>query len=194
MTLKFHEGDKLCNPARPEWGIGTIIDIEVYPGQRVQRIRINFAGAGVKTMAVPPAKLVSPNTKKAAEGQTKQDLDPNTTNVDLLTILPDIVTDRLAETEARLAEFARLYRFSDTPRDIFDWAVMLTGSPDPLQAFTADELAAHHSLFARRRDGALRELRRQTGKEGGEEHLIELIRKIRDERVRTRILTVLDRR
>jgi len=192
MDQPWREGDAVANPVRPEWGIGRIIGIELYPGQTARRIRINFAGIGVKTMVIPPARLVRPGQAPADDEQRlKEKLDADRARVDALTALPETLYDRLASLGERVAALAALYRFAPDARGIFDWAVAQLGEKDPLATFSADQLEQHFAAFARRRDRMMQQLHHQAHADGREETLESLLDHLASPEIRRRIQAIM---
>ena len=187
----FKEGERVVSPERPDWGTGRILAIETYPGQTALRIRVSFSGVGVKTMVVPPGRLVRPGEQITEDQRLKEQLAGGKSITDRLLLLPGVVTDRLAGLDARLEALAKLYRFDETPRSIFDWAVMQTGEADPLTTFTADELARSFRQFVRRRDQALGDLLKQAKAEGIEQKSYETLQRWAPEQFRRRIRAAL---
>jgi hypothetical protein len=160
MEFEIKVNAEVVNPVRPEWGIGKILSVEPGPGGKGLRVRVNFAGAGVKTMMIPPGQLVPPEAKTPA--------DPDKPLEDQLRAIPEIIRDRQASLETKITELAKLYQFNDDPRGIFDWAVYQLGRNDPLNDFTADELKAYYDDFKRLRDKLVKDLYRETCRTGGE--------------------------
>jgi len=170
----FKINDQVVNPSRPEWGFGTILSVESERGGASFRVRVNFSGAGVKTIVVPPGRLSKP-------GNVPADINPDVVK---LQTLPEIITDQSIDLEIRIAELIKVYRFTDDPRGIFDWAVWRLGRNDPLKDFTADELAQFFEQFTHRRDLALKSLYREARQMGLEQKIkIILARNKLDNRV-----------
>ena len=157
--MEFKINTQVVNPVRPEWGIGTILSLEPGPGGKGTRVRVNFAGVGVKTMMIPPGQLVLPEAKTPA--------DPSKPLEDQLRAIPAIIEDRHAALADRIAELIRLYQFQETPKGIFDWAVYKLGRRDPLNDFTADELKAYFEDFKRLLKRATQKLYREILPTGG---------------------------
>jgi len=158
-TIEFKPDQEVINPLRTEWGVGRILSVEPGPCGKGQRVRVNFSGAGVKTMMIPPGRLTFPQTRaKTAPLPT----DPTTDVIaDRLRELPAVIFDQKATMEARLDALITLYRFKSDTRGIFDWAIDQLQEKDPLEYFTADELKAYFDDFCRNRDHWMKKLRQQ---------------------------------
>lgn len=191
MTIEFTTGDRVINPARADWGIGQIRDIERFPGQTAVRVRVAFAGVGIKTMVVPPARLIPPKPEQTDDERLKEKLGYERNDIDRLLTLPGFVSDRLAGLSERFAALLPHYRYDDSPKGVFDWAVRQLGVTDPLERFTADELARHFARFRRERDRVLRDLRAQAVATDLQGRLQELVENVADPTVRQRIVDVL---
>jgi hypothetical protein len=161
MEFEFKVNHEVVNPVRPDWGIGKILSVEPGPGGKGNRVRVNFAGAGVKTMMIPPGRL--------ALSVAKTDPDPSRPLEDRLRAIPAIIGDRQAALADRIAELIRLHQFQDTPKGIFDWAVYQLGRKDPLNDFTADELKAYFEDFKRLLKRATKKLYQEIVTSGGRE-------------------------
>ncbi len=183
MEFEFKVNIQVVNPVRPEWGIGKILSVEPGPGGKGIRIRVNFAGAGVKTMMIPPGQLVPP--------EAKTPVDPAKPLEDQLRAIPEIVRDRRANLETRITELAKLFQFNDDPRGIFDWAVYQLGRNDPLNDFTADELKAYYEDFKRFRDKIVKDLYRETCRTGGEKNFKFLLEQKVAKNLREKVLLLL---
>ena len=54
-------GRRVCNPSRPEWGLGTVLRVQttLADGQTVHRVSVQFA-TGHRTILIPPGRLAEP--------------------------------------------------------------------------------------------------------------------------------------
>ncbi len=183
----FKINQEVINPARTEWGIGKILSVEPGPGGRGVRVRVNFPGAGVKAMIIPPGTLVSPEARPAVDPASEESSD-----IDRLQNLPETITDTRVDWRVRLGELIKFYRLGDDTRGIFDWAVMRTAKRDPLDAFTADELKAFFAVFCRRRDRAMKDLFRQVQTDRAEAEFQSILARSASDAVRDKILRDLE--
>jgi hypothetical protein len=191
MEIEYRENMDVVNPARPEWGIGRILSIEPGPGGRGLRIRVNFPGAGVKAIMIPPGRLTLPEVHVDKDQQVKEALGCEKAQAAKLREVPAVIFDRLAGLEARIEALVKLYRFTDDPRGIFDWAGWKLGNKDPLSLFSADELDAYYVDFIRGRDRALRNLYEESVRAGLEAKFKTLLKKLAPEELITRIKSIL---
>jgi hypothetical protein len=55
----WQPGQRLTHPAKPEWGVGTVVKAEwtAHEGNRCQRVSVRFARGGLKTVSTAFAKL-----------------------------------------------------------------------------------------------------------------------------------------
>lgn len=162
-------GQRVRNPARPEWGVGTVLRVQTVSvgGQVRHRVSIQF-DTGHRTLHVPPARLTAPAAapERAAgwlERASGNDLDGR------LRGLPAFVREFLGTPRQRLAMLAPLFACDAEPTALARWARQQTGVGDPLAHWTRDELLAAFGEFCARRDQLLRataaELRRASGPE-----------------------------
>jgi hypothetical protein len=191
MEIEYKDNMDVVNPARPEWGIGKVLSVEPGPGGRGLRVRVNFPGAGVKAIMIPPGKLASPDVHVDKDQQVKEALGCEKAQAAKLREVPDVIFDRLAGLEARIDAIIKLYRFTDDPRGIFDWAGWKLGNKDPLSLFSADELDAYYADFIRGRDRALRNLYEESIRAGLEAKFKILLKKLASPDLLARVKTVL---
>jgi hypothetical protein len=191
MDIEYKKDQDVVNPARPEWGIGTILEVEQAPDRKARRVRVRFQGAGVKTLMIPPGNLALPNA--AVNKDKKANESPGSEEVDAarLTELPEIIFDRQADMEARIRALLEQYRFTDDPKGIFDWAVVKLGHKDPLSLFSADELASHFDAFCRRRDWVFKQFYRETVRAGLKEQFDSLLDRLARPELRQQIRKLL---
>ncbi len=151
-------GRRVCNPARPEWGVGAVLRVQstTVDGQPVHRVSVQFA-TGHRTMVIPPGRLTEPQTEPARQAGWLDQLGHHALD-DRLTRLPDAVREFLGTSTQRIIVLARLYTLADDGPALQKWARSQSGVADPLAHWTRDEIRAAFEEFCRRRDALLREL------------------------------------
>ncbi|MCC5829109.1 MAG: hypothetical protein JJU36_06640 [Phycisphaeraceae bacterium] len=85
-------------------------------------------------------------------------IEKKPTGRDLLTALPEAMTDPFTSPARRLEEVVESFRFSRDPLSLLEWATTQTGLADPLGEFTRHELEQTFPFYCHRRDACLREL------------------------------------
>jgi hypothetical protein len=68
-TIRFAKGDTVRHPKRPEWGLGTVRDLQAIAqpdGSRAQRLTVDFANQGRKMINTAVAPLERSGTAKPA--------------------------------------------------------------------------------------------------------------------------------
>jgi hypothetical protein len=149
-------GQRVFNPARPEWGAGTVLRVETTRagGAAQHRVSVQFL-AGHKMVHVPPARLT-----RELQGQTREagwlDKVAGTTADERLKKLPADVTEFLGTATQRLAAVAELYQYTEDPRSLTEWARRQTRVADPLSHWSRDELLRAFGTFCSERDAELR--------------------------------------
>ncbi len=150
-------GSRVVNPARPEWGSGTVLRVQpaIVGGRTVHRVSVQFA-TGHRTLVIPPGRLAAPpgEPQRAAgwlDTAARRTLD------DQLVTLPEQVRDFLGSSAQRIVVLARLYEIGEDAAAVLRWARSQTGVADPLAHWTRDELRAAFTEFCRRRDALLRD-------------------------------------
>jgi len=152
----WNRGDRVVHTARPEWGAGEVISAQAstVEGRSCQRLSIRFERAGLKTISTAVAELAS-----VARGETPRlAVDPEMFHeqdqslVEKLVELPEAATDPFRSLTNRLNETLKLFRFTDSPASLMDWAAVQTGVADPLSHFNRHELEEHYRKFKRSRD------------------------------------------
>jgi hypothetical protein len=149
-------GQRVFNPARPEWGAGTVLRVETHHarGGLQHRVSVQFL-AGHKLVHIPPARLT-----RELEGQTRNagwlDTVAGSTPDERLVRLPPEVTGFLGTAAQRLALVAGLYEYTDEPRSLIQWARSQTRIADPLSHWSRDELVQAFAKFCGERDSELR--------------------------------------
>jgi hypothetical protein len=151
-------GQRVCNPARPEWGSGTVLRVQssMVQGQLVHRISVQFA-TGHRTLLVPPGSITEPQTEPQRAAGWLDQMGHRTLD-DRLTTLPEAVREFLGTCTQRMIVLARLYTLEDDGAALLKWARSQAGVADPLAHWTRDEIRAAFDEFCRRRDTLLREL------------------------------------
>ncbi|MGE0478853.1 MAG: DUF3553 domain-containing protein [Phycisphaerae bacterium] len=151
-------GQKVFNPARPDWGVGQVLRVQTthQHGAPQHRVSVQFPVVGHKLLMVPPARLTAPPKANDRRAGWLDTLDRKTLD-DQLRALHEDATDPLAPVSDRVALFGRLYAHTDDPGALVRWAREQTQVADPLTLWTRDELAAAFAEFARRRDEAWRQ-------------------------------------
>lgn len=151
-------GQRVRNPARPEWGDGAVLRVQaaILNGQQAHRVSVQFT-TGHRTLLIPPGRLVAatPEPQRAAgwlDQAARQTLDHR------LVELPADVREFLGSSSQRLIVLARLYEWAEDAAGLLRWARSQTGVADPLAHWTRDELRQAFGEFCRRRDCLLREV------------------------------------
>lgn len=149
-------GRKVCNPACPQWGVGTVLRVQALTetGQVVHRVSVQFA-AGHRVLRVPPARLAEPAPQPERAVGWLDALAGNTL-AERLWRLPPAVTEFLGTPAQRLAVLAELYGYADQPAALTRWAQRQSGLADPLSHWTRDELLVAFGRFCSERDAELR--------------------------------------
>lgn len=155
-SRSWSRGDRVVHTARPEWGAGEIISAQAstVEGRPCQRLSIRFERAGLKTLSTAVAELAAvargevPRLPPEAFPAHEQDRSL----VEKLVELPEAATDPFRSLTNRLNETLKLYRFTDTPASLMDWAAIQMQVADPLSHFNRHELEEHYRRFKRNRD------------------------------------------
>jgi hypothetical protein len=160
-------GRQVCNPARPEWGPGTVLRVQrtTVNGKIQHRVSVQFA-SGHRLLRVPPARLTLPGAKPERE-QGWLAAAAGTDLTGRLRALPSFVREFLGTPRQRLLMLAPLYAPTNDPADLVKWARGQTGVPDPLSLWSRDELQSAFAEYCARRDqyvrGVAREIRAALG-------------------------------
>jgi hypothetical protein len=156
--VEFVPGQKVCNPARPEWGVGEVIRAirTESGGASALRVSVQFPG-GLRVVMVPPAQLGPPKAAATREKGWLDSLSKNTLD-DRLRALPAEAVLVLGAFPEKLAALAPYYQYQDEPGSILRWACQQLDIADPLTIYTRDELHAAFDAFCARRDAHLRQL------------------------------------
>lgn len=179
----FKPGDRVRHADRPEWGPGVVETVATidHEGAPAQRLTVRFENHGRVNVHTGYARLIPadayiPTTRATPTGALPadsteawlRDLESRSSGPPLaqLAELPHDCSDLLAGPAQQLRATMELYRFTDTPRSIIEWAIAQTGLTDPLQAFARDQIHQAFDYFKHKRDTHLRDLVRQVRKEG----------------------------
>ncbi len=151
-------GQKVCNPARPDWGTGTVLRVQstTANGQPLHRVSVQFA-TGHRMLIVPPARLSLPTTGPQRDAGWLATAS-GTTLDHRLRQLPESVSQFLGTPGGRLRAVAPLYAWTDDPPSLIKWARTQAQVPDPLSLWSRDELLVAFADFCRERDGLLRQI------------------------------------
>lgn len=172
MAHEWSKGDRLIHASKPEWGTGHVLEAAaaVEDGAPCQRLTVRFERAGMKTLSTAFADL-SPAPDTPAVGEEMASADPlaaalNSAPVgEIMTRLPERVTDPFISYKDRLKATLDLYRFSEGGASLLDWACMQTGLKDPLSRFNRHELEQWFGRFRMEVDQHLRRLVRDIRKQ-----------------------------
>lgn len=157
-AVEFVPGQKVCNPARPEWGTGEVIRAirTESGGAPALRVSVQFP-VGLRVVMVPPAQLAPPRAAATREKGWLDSLSKNTLD-DRLRGLPADAVLVLGGFAEKLAALVPLYQYHEEPGSILRWACKQLDVADPLTMYTRDELHAAFEAFCARRDAHLRQL------------------------------------
>ena len=147
---KWSVGDRALNPARPDWGVGTVTSVAAHfaNGKQGQRLGIRFDGAGLKTVSTAIITLTAPSG-----GVSESPIAD-------LTALPEGVLDASNPLAARLAKAVSWYRFREGDRSALDWAIQRLGVSDPLSTLTREQIHSAREGFFRGLDHQTEQLAR----------------------------------
>ncbi|HZW08471.1 MAG TPA: DUF3553 domain-containing protein [Phycisphaerales bacterium] len=164
---RWESGDRVVHTARPEWGVGKVLDATSLrqDGKDVQRLTIRFDRAGTKTLSTAVAKLAQADSMPVevmSRGEAEPD-DPFAAAdrgalLAKLTTLPEAATDPFVTRGRRLEATVALYRFDGRGGSLLDWAAAQTGMTDPLSAFSRHELEEGYGKFRGSLDAHLKKL------------------------------------
>ncbi len=183
-------GRSVRHAARPEWGTGRVLRVrQVQRAPAVWQVCVQF-GVGTRTLRIPPARLIEPVPEAGREAGWIDRIG-GTTRDDLVTRLPQRVMEALSPTE-RLDALLALYRWSEAPGSLIDWARRQADVADPLSHWTRDELTALFERFCDERDAALRAVVAKLRRAGEQARLDERLAAL-DSAVRERVMRALVR-
>ncbi|MCE9619102.1 MAG: DUF3553 domain-containing protein [Planctomycetes bacterium] len=162
----FHNGDQVRHNKRPEWGIGSILKVEMLTreGKTDQRLWIRFPNIGTKTLLASAADLEITNevaTDVAQSIHSRPTLAQFELKreggwlgeiggqklADVMTAITPQATDPFLSLRKRLEVTLQLYRFESTGARLVDWAVAQSGFDDPLSRFNRQELEQFHTRW-----------------------------------------------
>ncbi len=150
-------GQKVSVPSRPEWGVGTVLQVRstVANGEPLHRVTVQFH-LGARTLIVPPATLTEPRSEPERKAGWLDALAGRTVD-DQLTRLPDEIENFLGPPERKISLLAKLYEIDcDDPKALGKWAKRQTNVGDPLSHWSRDELIVAWRKFETERDSSLR--------------------------------------
>jgi hypothetical protein len=149
-------GRMVVNPGRPEWGSGTVLRVQTTTvGGKVQhRVSVQFV-TGHRTLIVPPARLVEPQTEPERQAGWLDQIAGRTLD-DQLAKLPEHIEHFLGTPAQRIAALAPLYAFDEEPAALIRWARRHANVADPLSLWSRDELLVSFRRFCLERDSTLR--------------------------------------
>ncbi|MEC8064470.1 MAG: DUF3553 domain-containing protein [Planctomycetota bacterium] len=169
MPHNYAFGDQIRNTARPEWGVGTIVRLET--GGKLA-VRFEFAGLKHMDPKVAPLASASADDRPASESweppaaaffrSEEVALSAGARQkllIDVMTRLPEDVTDPFHPVEGRIRACASLYRFGNDSTGLMAWAVAQTGLQDPMDQLPRHELESLFGRWREVRDRTLRELK-----------------------------------
>jgi len=166
------KGDRVVHSGKPEWGLGHVLQAEpgVHEGRNCQRLTIRFERAGMKTISTAFAELRRSDGLAAVAEERPDDNDPLAKASDaasvaeVMTRLPESMTDPFTSLRKRFAATLDGYRFGDGPSALLDWAAIQTGMKDPLSRFNRHELELWFTKFRVELDQHVKKLARELRK------------------------------
>ncbi|HEX2838140.1 MAG TPA: DUF3553 domain-containing protein [Phycisphaerales bacterium] len=190
--MPIAKGDTVVHAGKPEWGPGDVLSVEgmMHEGKPVQRVTVRFARGGLKTLSTAfadlkpaPARAAAtrvapsapvpmsggavrpaPSPMSVAAIQPDPDFAIDTT-AEALQKLPEAATDPFLPTSARLKATLAIYRYTESPAGLIDWAVTQTAMRDPLAKYSRHDLEVAFERFRISVDNHLRKLLPQARKE-----------------------------
>lgn len=149
-------GRRVSLPARPEWGIGTVMRVQstTVAGQPRHRVSVQFA-VGHRTLTVPPARLTEPAPEPQRQPSWLETVGGQALD-DALSRLPGHVAEFLGTPAQRMAMLAQFYTYTEDPASLSKWARAQTGAADPLALWSRDELLVAFRRFCDERDAEFR--------------------------------------
>ncbi len=173
VAKQWSKGDRVVHAAKPEWGLGEILQAEPtsQDGRPCQRLVVRFDRAGMKTVSTAFAELKPAGDRLDTErtvSMLRDDESPLLNNgaaiEERMLKLPDSATDPFTTLAARLKGTLDLYRFGETPGGLLDWSSIQTGLKDPLTKFNRHELEQWFGRFKIVLDAHLKKLVRDARK------------------------------
>lgn len=181
QTTSYKIGQRVRHCKRPEWGVGSIIKIEVISrdGRPDRRIWIRFPNVGEKTVLASMAELehvegdgaMGVGAPSFADAHAQSDGGwlgqiSKRKPEHIMTALPDSATDPFLPLRRRLQNVFALYRFDSGPR-LIEWAVAQSGLNDPLSQFNRHELESFFQRWRFALDAHLGRLMQEARREPG---------------------------
>jgi Protein of unknown function (DUF3553) len=189
QTKKWSKGERVIHATKPEWGHGEVVEAQStsQDGKPCQRLVVKFSRAGTKTVSTAFADLraagESPILASLARQAPEQDrptssnghdgdlmldtaLDAALNNpIEMMTRLPDSVTDPFLSLRKRALAALALYKFGESPSGLLDWAAVQTGLKDPMTRFNRHELEEYFVRFKITLDAHLKRLLKDVRKQ-----------------------------
>ncbi len=186
------KGDRVVHAAKPEWGLGEVLQTQatLQEGVACQQLVVRFDRAGIKTISTAfadlrpanpafvestPAVATLPVPESRARGPMPSEPAPEEPDgepplgganpIEVMTRLPESVTDPFVPLRKRVHAAVTLYRFGETASGLLDWAAMQTGLKDPLSRFNRHQLEEYFGRFRVALDQHLRKLLRDLRKQ-----------------------------
>jgi hypothetical protein len=181
QTTSYKIGHRVRHTKRPEWGVGSVVKIEVITrdGRPDRRIWIRFPNVGEKTVLASMAELEHLDEAEGPGGgnPTLADLHARSDGgwlgaiskqkpEHIMTALPDAATDPFLPLRRRLQNVLALYRF-DAHARLIEWAVAQSGLNDPLSRFSRHELESFFQRWRFALDAHLGRLLQEARREPG---------------------------
>ncbi|RMH29165.1 MAG: DUF3553 domain-containing protein [Planctomycetota bacterium] len=157
--MRFLSGQRVVHADRPEWGVGVVLS--AMRAGAVDRLRIRFERAGLKTLASPPAAIRAAADPDAADDSAPADRLAGLDAAEaarVMASLPEPTRDPFTRIPDRLAATLALYRFTGRGGSLIDWASAQSGLADPLSRYTRHELETLFERFAAAREDHLKSL------------------------------------
>lgn len=182
LIKKWSKGERVVHAAKPEWGHGEVLEAHSaqQDGKACQRLVVRFTRAGTKTVSTAFADLRAAQESPFAQSTATLEPAPAPGDsmpasaastsfddalagglrnpVEIMTRLPDSVTDAFLPLRKRVQAAVSLYKFGETPSGLLDWAAAQTGLKDPMTRFNRHELEDFFSRFKITLDAHLRKL------------------------------------
>lgn len=176
---------------KPDWGVGTVARVQstTVQGEPLHRVTVDFPVVGRKTVVVPPARLIAPQTGPSREEGWLDRLAGRTLD-DRLRKLPQEVLDEFGPPSQRLAAALPLFSYTDDAKSILKWARWRGNCADPLSVWSRDELAVAFAAFCEERDSHVRNLAALLQRGEGRDALLAWIEQVEPE-LRPRVLAAL---
>ncbi len=173
----FSFGDRLTHAAKPEWGVGHVVQAQSVKqgGVECQRLQVRFERAGLKTLSTAVADLRPADAVDAGDGgasesraeaeATASELEENPQEV--MSRVPEAARDPFCSPAKRLERTLELYRYEPEGASLLDWAATQSGLRDPLEVFNRHQLEAFFERFRVNLDRHVEKLVRELGRQGG---------------------------